>query len=131
MKQYHEALAELFKLACIYKDTIATANLAKLLELTTSPVEAKAHWVAFRSDLALERLNTHLQHNFGCNSHKSGDVDGQKIGYALRYGKEQAEIILADLEVRRDVPKRTPDEWGAMKKEFNAEIRRLQKLLDA
>ena len=51
MKQYHEALAELFKLACIYKDTIATANLAKLLELTTSPVEAKAHWVAFRSDL--------------------------------------------------------------------------------
>jgi hypothetical protein len=84
-----------------------------------------------RSDLALERLNTHLQHNFGCNSNKSGDVDGQKIGYALRYGKEQAEIILADLEVRREVPKRTADEWDAMKKEFNAEIRRLQKLLEA
>jgi hypothetical protein len=79
-----------------------------------------------RSDLAFERLNTHLQHNFSCNSHKSGDVDGQKIGYALRYGKGQAGIILADLEVRREVPKRSPDEWIAMKKEFNAEIRRLE-----
>ena len=84
-----------------------------------------------RSDLALERLNTHLQHNFSCNSHKSGDVDGQKIGYALRYGKEQAEIILADLEVRRQVPKRTADEWDAMKKEFNAEIRRLARILNS
>lgn len=83
-----------------------------------------------RSDLAFERLNTHLQHNFGCNSNKSGDVDGQKIGYALRYGKEQAEQILADLDVRREVKKRTPEEWGAMKKEYNAEIRRLQKLMD-
>ena len=51
MKNYHESLAELFKLACIYKDTIATANLAKLLELTTEPVEAKAHWFTFRNDL--------------------------------------------------------------------------------
>lgn len=51
MKNYHESLAELFKLACIYKDTIATANLAKLLELTTSPVEANAHWLTFRNDL--------------------------------------------------------------------------------
>lgn len=82
-----------------------------------------------RSDLAFERLNTHLQHNFGCNSNKSGDVDGQKIGYALRYGKEQAERILADLDVRREVKKRTPEEWEAMKKEYNFEIRRLQALL--
>lgn len=51
MKNYHEAMSELFKLACIYKDTVATANLAKLLELTTSPVEAKAHWLTFRNDL--------------------------------------------------------------------------------
>lgn len=83
-----------------------------------------------RSDLAFERFNTHLQHNFSCNSSKSGDIAGQKIGYALRYGKEQAEKILADLEVRREVKKRTPEEWVAMKKEFNAEIRRLQALLD-
>ena len=51
MKTCHESLAELFKLACIYKDTVATANLAKLLELTTEPVEAKAHWLTFRNDL--------------------------------------------------------------------------------
>lgn len=82
-----------------------------------------------RSDLAFERLNTHLQHNFGCNSNKSGDVDGQKIGYVLRYGKERAEQILADLDVRREVKKRTPEEWMAMKKAYNAEIRRLEKLL--
>lgn len=83
-----------------------------------------------RKDLAFERLNTHLQHNFGCNSNKSGDVEGQRIGYALRYGKEEAERILADLEIRREIPKRTPDEWNAMKKEYRAEIRRLERLLN-
>lgn len=83
-----------------------------------------------RKDLAFERLNTHLQHNFGCNSNKSGDVEGQSIGYALRYGKEEAERILADLEIRREIPKRTHDEWNAMKKEYRAEIRRLEKLLN-
>lgn len=82
-----------------------------------------------RKDLAFERLNTHLQHNFHCNKNKSGDVDGQKIGYAMIYGAEEAERILADLEVRREIPKRTPDEWQAMKKEFSAEIRRLTKIL--
>lgn len=51
MKKYHEALAELFKLACIYKDTIAIANLAKLLELTTEPQDALWHWESFKNDL--------------------------------------------------------------------------------
>ena len=51
MKHYHEALSELFKLAFMYHDTLAAANLAKLLELTTEPVEAKAHWMKFRSEL--------------------------------------------------------------------------------
>lgn len=83
-----------------------------------------------RKDLAFERLNTHLQHNFSCNKNKSGDVEGQKIGYAMIYGAEKAEIILADLEVRREMPKRTPEDWQAMKKEFSAEIRRLEKLIN-
>lgn len=83
-----------------------------------------------RKDLAFERLNTHLQHNFHCNKNKSGDIEGQKIGYAMIYGAEEAESILADLEARRDIPKRTPDEWQAMKKEFSADIRRLQKILN-
>lgn len=82
-----------------------------------------------RKDLAFERLNTHLQHNFHCNKNKSGDIEGQKIGYTMIYGAEEAEKILADLEIRRDIPKRTPDEWQAMKKGFSAEIRRLTKIL--
>ncbi len=82
-----------------------------------------------RKDLAFERLNTHLQHNFSCNKNKSGDVEGQKIGYAMIYGHAEAERILADLEVRREIPKRTPEDWQAMKKEFRAEIRCLQSLL--
>ena len=82
-----------------------------------------------RKDLAFERLNAHLQHNFNCNKNKSGDIEGQKVGYALRYGEEEAQRILADLEVHRNMPKRTPDEWLEMKKEFRAEIRRLEKLI--
>ena len=84
-----------------------------------------------RKDLAFERLNTHLQHNFSCNKNKSGDVEGQKIGYAMIYGQAEAERILADLEVRREMPKRTPEDWQAMKKEFRAKIRRLEKLLNS
>ena len=84
-----------------------------------------------RKDLAFERLNTHLQHNFSCNKNKSGDVEGQKIGYAMIYGQSEAERILADLEVRREMPKRTPEDWQAMKKEFRAEIRRLEKLINS
>lgn len=84
-----------------------------------------------RKDLAFERLNTNLQHNFSCNKHKSGDVEGQKIGYAMIYGAEESVRILADLEVRREIPKRTPEDWQAMKKEFSAEIRRLEKLLNS
>lgn len=83
-----------------------------------------------RKDLAFERLNTHLQHNFSCNKNKSGDVEGQKIGYAMIYGQAETERILADLEVRREMPKRTPEDWQAMKKEFRAEIRRLEKLIN-
>lgn len=82
-----------------------------------------------RKDLAFERLNTHLQHNFQCNKNKSGDIEGQMVGYTMIYGAEEAARILADLEVRRNTPKRTPDDWEAMKKQFRDEIRRLQALL--
>lgn len=44
MKTYYNALAELFKLAAMHNDTLATANLARLLELTSEPVAALAHW---------------------------------------------------------------------------------------
>ena len=82
-----------------------------------------------RPDIAMERTNTHLQHNTQCNSYKSGDVDGQKIGFALRYGKEMAESILLNLEIVRPMQKKTAQEWVQLKKELNAEARRLQALL--
>ena len=51
MKQYLTAIAELFKLATIYRDSSATAHLAKLLELSTEPNRALAHWNLIKGDL--------------------------------------------------------------------------------
>jgi hypothetical protein len=83
-----------------------------------------------RSDLAFDRKNTFLQHNVRCNKHLSGDVTGYKIGLALRFGEDEARRIIEYCEVRQVTPKRTAEDWQAMKKEISAEIRRLQKLLD-
>lgn len=51
MKSYLTALAELFKLATIYSDKRATANLAKLLELSMDPVAALEHWNSCKGDM--------------------------------------------------------------------------------
>lgn len=51
MKQYLQSIAELFKLATIYSDRKATANLAKLLELSMEPVAALAHWNNCKGDM--------------------------------------------------------------------------------
>lgn len=79
-----------------------------------------------RSDLAFDRKNTYLQHNVNCNKHLSGDIAGYKAGLVFRFGEEHARQIIEYCEVRKETPKRTPEEWQAMKKEYNAEIRRLQ-----
>lgn len=68
--------------------------------------------------------------NFSCNSHKSGDVDGQKIGFVLRYGEKKAKQILERLEIVGMAPKRTWEDWENMKREFRKEIRRLEKELE-
>lgn len=81
-----------------------------------------------RPDLAFEPFNVHLQHNVQCNMHLSGDVEGQKRGYAIRYA-EKAQEILDSLIAVRPIPKRTSEEWKALKAEWNREIRRLQSLL--
>ena len=80
-----------------------------------------------RKDLAFDVENTHLQHNFSCNSHKSGDVDGQKIGFVKRYGKDKAKEILDRLEVVGIAPKRTWEDWEKMKSEFRKNIKELEK----
>ncbi len=82
-----------------------------------------------RSDLSFDRRNTFLQHNVRCNKNLSGDIAGYKIGLAFRFGDEEAKQIIEYCEVRKETPKRTADDWQAMKKEFSAEIRRLQSLL--
>ena len=51
MKAYLAALSELFKLATMYSDKRAAANLAKLLELTMQPVAALAHWNNIKGDM--------------------------------------------------------------------------------
>lgn len=51
MKTYLTALAELFKLATMYSDRKATANLAKLLELSVEPVAALEHWNRCKGDM--------------------------------------------------------------------------------
>lgn len=83
-----------------------------------------------RPDLAFEPFNVHLQHNVRCNMHLSGDIEGQKRGYAIRYG-EKAQEILDSLAAVRPTPKRTSEEWKAIKAEWNREIRRLQKILNS
>ena len=83
-----------------------------------------------RSDIAFDRLNTFLQHNVACNMHKSGDVKGYELGLAIRFGDDEAKRIIEYCEVRQVEPKRTAEDWQEMKRGFNAEIRRLQKLLD-
>ena len=84
-----------------------------------------------RSDLAFDRKNTYLQHNVRCNQHLSADIEGYKYGLAYRFGEEEAKSIIDYCEVHQKTPKRTPDDWKAMKKEFNAEIRRLTKHLES
>lgn len=51
MNQYLTALAELFKLATMYGDKQATANLAKLLELSMQPVAALENWNSVKGDM--------------------------------------------------------------------------------
>ena len=44
MKQYHNALAELFKVAAMQHDLAATGIAATLLELSTEPAKALKFW---------------------------------------------------------------------------------------
>jgi hypothetical protein len=86
---------------------------------------------AARSDLAFDRMNTYLQHNVACNKHKSGDVKGMGRGFFIRFGEVEAKRIIEHCASERRQDKRTGADFFAMRKEFNAEIRRMQKILDS
>ena len=82
-----------------------------------------------RPDLAFDKMNSYLQHNVRCNMALSGDIEGYKKGLVIRFGELEAENIINYCEIVQDTPKRTVDDWKKMKKEFRAEIKRLQSLL--
>jgi hypothetical protein len=76
-------------------------------------------------------VNTYLQHNVRCNQRLSGDIDGTKTtrgykkGLAERFGAERASEIIAYCESMTAPIKWEWQELEAMRKEWNAEIRRL------
>jgi hypothetical protein len=85
-------------------------------------------------ELAYDERNTYLQCNRYCNKGLSGNINGNKTtrgylqGLRDRFGDECADEIIAYLE-RKRVKKWSWQELEEMRKRFNAEIRRLEKLL--
>lgn len=87
------------------------------------------------SEHRYSRVNTYLQCNFRCNSALSANKSGDKttIGYdkglVKRFGEVKAQEIIEFCKVSK-VKKWTCDELIGMRKEFNAEIRRLSAILN-
>ena len=84
-------------------------------------------------ELALDLLNIHGQRNFHCNQQKSGNIEGDKHshgfkrGLVVRYGQ----WIVDYLDSYHPPRKYTCDELIALRAEYRAEIRRLEKGLPA
>ncbi len=80
-------------------------------------------------ELALSLINIHGQENVNCNMHLSGNISGTKgakgfkAGLVERYGQEFVDY----LESYRPTRKRTCEELIALRAEYSAEIRRLEK----
>lgn len=86
-------------------------------------------------ELALDENNTFLQCNYYCNRNLSGNIEGNKhtrgykVGLKERFGDVIGQSIIDYLEQPHEPKKYTADDYERMRKEFNAEIRRLEKLL--
>jgi len=87
-----------------------------------------------QKELAYDEKNTHLQCNRYCNMGLSGNINGNKTtrgylqGLRDRFGDDKADEIIAHVEQVR-IKKWTWQELEEMRKGFNAEIRKLEKLL--
>lgn len=85
-------------------------------------------------ELAYDKKNTYLQCNRYCNKGLSGNINGNKTtrgyiqGLKDRFGDKKADEIIEYVE-RVRVKKWTWQELEEMRKAFNAEIRKLEKLL--
>jgi hypothetical protein len=75
--------------------------------------------------LRFDPMNTYLQHNFSCNRNKSGDVVNYKLGLIKRFGEIEGQRIIDHVETNNSKADWTCEQLIQMRKEFNAEIRRL------
>lgn len=87
-----------------------------------------------QKELTYDEKNTYLQCNRYCNMGLSGNINGNKTtrgylqGLRERFGDDKADEIIAHVEQVR-VKKWSWQELEEMRKVFNAEIRKLEKLL--
>lgn len=88
------------------------------------------------SAIRYDRRNAFLQCNAYCNRQLSANIDGTKhsrgykAGLAERFGESKAKEIIEYCEAQTQTVKYEWQELEEMRKGFNAEVRRLQKLLD-
>jgi len=91
--------------------------------------------VGAQSGLRFDPINSYLQHNRHCNRALSGDIYGTKHthgyiqGLKNRFGEEEALRIIEHCETNTETVKWTCEQLEAMRKEWNAEIRKLEKEL--
>lgn len=91
--------------------------------------------VGSNSLLRYDERNTHIQHLKSCNSSLSGDIygTGKTHGYIeglkIRFGEEEGQAIVDYCDNSPRKADWKPEQLEQMRKKFNAEIRRLEKLL--
>jgi hypothetical protein len=92
--------------------------------------------VGSSSALRYDFVNSYLQHNVRCNKHLSADINGTATthgynqGLINRFGYEEAKAIMEYCET--NMARVTRYEWQeleSMRKEWNAEIRKLEEYL--
>lgn len=87
--------------------------------------------VGAQGRLRYDPKNTHLQHNHYCNMNLSGDIagtkntHGYKEGLLLRYGEKEGREVIDYCESNQSPYKWTCEELEQLRKECNAEIRKL------
>ncbi len=88
-----------------------------------------------QSGLRYDPMNSYLQHNYHCNQNLSGDIYGTKTthgyiqGLKNRFGEEEAQKIIDYCETNTKIVKWTWEQLEQMRKEWNKEIRQLEKQL--
>lgn len=91
--------------------------------------------VGAQGGLRYDPRNTALQHNQRCNMRLSGDIAGTKTthgyrqGIINRFGQAEGRARIDYCESRTSPVKWLCDQLEDMRKEFSAEIRRIEKLI--